>query len=129
MGFQATLKGVVALLIGGLGNVPGAIAGSLLLGLVESYGVAMFGTSYRDLFAFVLLLAFLVWRPNGLFSSNRRLPPEPLTGTFLSNRLALKLPRPVLIVLVLAAFALPFARRRPMCCRRLPTAGSTGCSR
>jgi branched-chain amino acid transport system permease protein len=36
MGFQATLKGVVALLIGGLGNVPGAIAGSLLLGLVES---------------------------------------------------------------------------------------------
>ena len=109
MGFQATLKGVVALLIGGLGNVPGAIAGSLLLGLVESYGVAMFGTSYRDLFAFVLLLAFLVWRPNGLFSSNRRLPPEPLTGTFLSNRLALKLPQPVLIVLVLAAFALPFA--------------------
>ncbi|MCM3437116.1 branched-chain amino acid ABC transporter permease, partial [Bacillus licheniformis] len=56
MGFQATLKGVVALLIGGLGNVPGAIAGSLLLGLVESYGVALFGTSYRDLFAFGLLI-------------------------------------------------------------------------
>lgn len=109
MGFQATLKGVVALLIGGLGNVPGAIAGSLILGLVESYGVALFGTSYRDLFAFVLLLAFLVWRPNGLFSANRRLPPEPLTGTFVSNRRALRVSRPVIAALAAIAFALPFA--------------------
>ena len=62
------------------GNVPGAIAGSLLLGLVESYGVALFGTSYRDLFAFGLLIVFLVWRPNGLFSANRALPPEPMTA-------------------------------------------------
>ncbi|MGA3252015.1 MAG: ABC transporter permease, partial [Paraburkholderia sp.] len=113
MGFEATLKGVVALLIGGLGNVPGAIAGSLLLGLVESYGVALFGTSYRDLFAFVLLLVFLVWRPNGLFSSNRRLPPEPLTGTFLSNRRAVRIPQPVLIVAIVAAFALPLLVSSP----------------
>ena len=109
MGFQATLKGVVALLIGGLGNVPGAIAGSLILGLVESYGVALFGTSYRDLFAFVLLLAFLVWRPNGLFSANRRLPPEPLTGTFVSNHRALSVPRPLIVVLIAIACVLPFA--------------------
>ena len=52
MSFQATLKGVVAQVVGGVGNVPGAIAGSLLLGLVESYGIALFGTSYRNLFAF-----------------------------------------------------------------------------
>ncbi|CAE6828154.1 hypothetical protein R69746_06373 [Paraburkholderia aspalathi] len=108
MGFQATLKGVVALLIGGLGNVPGAIVGSLLLGLVESYGVAIFGTSYRDLFAFVLLLLFLVWRPNGLFSGSRRLPPEPMTGTFLSAGKAVKVPHAVVIALALAAVALPF---------------------
>ena len=57
MSFQATLKGVVAQVVGGIGNVPGAIVGSLLLGLVESYGVAVFGTSYRNLFAFVLLIA------------------------------------------------------------------------
>jgi branched-chain amino acid transport system permease protein len=57
MSFQATLKGVVAVVIGGVGNVPGAIVGSLLLGLVESYGIALFGTSYRNLFAFVLLIA------------------------------------------------------------------------
>lgn len=113
MGFQATLKGVVALLIGGLGNVPGAIAGSLLLGLVESYGVALFGTSYRDLFAFVLLLVFLVWRPNGLFSSNRRLPPEPLTGTFLSNGAALRLPRSIVIAVVAIAVVLPLLAPSP----------------
>ncbi len=113
MGFQATLKGVVALLIGGLGNVPGAIAGSLLLGLVESYGVALFGTSYRDLFAFVLLLVFLVWRPNGLFSSNRRLPPEPLTGTFLSFGRALRVPPKVLIAVVVIAFVVPLVEPSP----------------
>ena len=72
MSFQATLKGVVAQVIGGMGNVPGAIAGSLLLGLVESYGVALFGTSYRNLFAFVLLIAVLVLRPNGLFAQRAR---------------------------------------------------------
>jgi branched-chain amino acid transport system permease protein len=42
MSFQATLKGIVAQLIGGVGNVPGAIAGGLILGLVESYGIALF---------------------------------------------------------------------------------------
>ena len=57
MSFQATLKGVVAQVIGGVGNVPGAIVGSLLLGLIESYGIALFGTTYRNLFAFVLLIA------------------------------------------------------------------------
>jgi branched-chain amino acid transport system permease protein len=57
MSFQATLKGVVAQVIGGVGNVPGAIVGSLLLGLIESYGIALFGTTYRNLFAFVLLIS------------------------------------------------------------------------
>jgi branched-chain amino acid transport system permease protein len=78
MSFQATLKGVVAQVIGGMGNVPGAILGSLLLGLIESWGVALFGSSYRNLFAFALLLLILVLRPNGLFASARQMPPEPL---------------------------------------------------
>ncbi|MFL9874990.1 ABC transporter permease [Paraburkholderia megapolitana] len=108
MGFQATLKGVVALLIGGLGNVPGAIAGSLLLGLVESYGVAIFGTSYRDLFAFVLLLVFLAWRPNGLFSNSRRMPSEPMTGTFLAAARAVRVPPLAVVALVAVAAVLPF---------------------
>ena len=53
-------RAVVAELVGGAGNVPGAIVGSLLLGLIESYGVALFGTSYRNLFAFLILIVVLV---------------------------------------------------------------------
>ena len=93
MSFQATLKGVVAVVIGGVGNVPGAIAGSLLLGLTESWGVALFGTPYRNLFAFLLLIAILVWRPNGLFGKGRALAPEPLTGTFIAPSKPVVLPR------------------------------------
>lgn len=111
MGFQATLKGFVAELIGGVGNVPGAIAGSLLLGLVESYGVALLGTSYRNLFAFLILIAVLVVRPNGIFSSSRQLPPEPLTGTFVAPSKPLRLPRPVLGALAGVALLLPLVVR------------------
>jgi len=103
MSFQATLKGVVAVVIGGVGHVPGAIVGSLLLGLTESWGVALFGTPYRNLFAFVLLIAVLVWKPEGLFGRRRSLPPEPLTGTFVAPSRPLQLPRwvwPAVIVLL-----------------------------
>ena len=108
MSFQATLKGVVALVIGGMGNVPGAIAGSLLLGLIESYGVALFGSSYRNLFAYVLLLAILVLRPNGLFARRRTAPPEPLTGTFIAPGRAGPVPRWVIAVAAVGAAVLPF---------------------
>ncbi|VVE69939.1 ABC transporter permease [Pandoraea captiosa] len=84
MSYQATLKGVVAQVIGGVGNVPGAIAGSLLLGVIESWGVGLLGSSYRNLFAYVLLIVVLVWRPNGLFSHAASRAPEPLTGTFIA---------------------------------------------
>lgn len=93
MSLQATLKGVVAEVVGGAGNVPGAVIGSLLLGLVESYGVAVLGTSYRNLFAFLLLVVVLVLRPNGLFTSARQAPPEPLTGTFIAPSRPVNIPR------------------------------------
>jgi branched-chain amino acid transport system permease protein len=105
MSLQATLKGVVAEVVGGAGNVPGAVAGSLLLGLVESYGVAVFGTSYRNLFAFLLLIVVLVLRPNGLFASAKLAPPEPLTGTFIAPSRPVHIPRWALLT-VTGAFAL-----------------------
>lgn len=105
MRFQATLKGFVAELIGGMGSVPGAVLGSLLLGLVESYGVALLGTSYRNLFAFVILI--LVWRPNGLFAGGKQLPPEPLTGRFIAPSRPVQVPRWALAAVTLAALALP----------------------
>lgn len=92
MSFQATLKGVVAQVIGGMGNVPGAVAGALILGLVESYGVALFGSSYRNLFAFALLLLMLLLKPNGLFAPARGLPPEPMTGTFIAPSRTVRVP-------------------------------------
>ena len=105
MSLHATLKGVVAEVVGGAGNVPGAVVGSLLLGLVESYGVAVFGTSYRNLFAFLLLIVVLVFRPNGLFASAKQAPPEPLTGTFIAPSRPVRIPRWALLV-AFAAFAL-----------------------
>jgi branched-chain amino acid transport system permease protein len=107
MGYQAGLKGIVAQMIGGMGNVPGAIAGSLLLGLIESYGIAIFGTSYRNLFAFVVMLLILVLRPNGIFSRLRRLPAEPLTGTFIAPSAPANIPAAVVVGIALLALLLP----------------------
>ena len=113
MAFQAGLKGFAANLLGGLGNVPGAIAGGLLLGLIESYGVALFGATYRNLFAFVLLIGVLVVRPQGLFTRKKQLPPEPLTGTFVPNSKPVRVPRWVILSLVLMALALPLVISDP----------------
>ncbi|MGY3368666.1 branched-subunit amino acid ABC-type transport system permease component [Bradyrhizobium sp. GM2.4] len=107
MSLQATLKGVVAEVVGGAGNVPGAVIGSLLLGLVESYGVAVFGTSYRNLFAFLLLVVVLVLRPNGLFASARQAPPEPLTGTFIAPSRPVWIPRWALLIAAVVFAILP----------------------
>lgn len=109
MSYQATLKGVVAQVIGGVGNVPGAIAGSLLLGVIESWGVGLLGSSYRNLFAYVLLIIVLVWRPNGLFSRAAARPPEPLTGTFIAPSRPVNIrPRWFVLAFIVAA-ALPLA--------------------
>ena len=109
MSFDATLKGVVAMMIGGLGNVPGAIAGGLLLGLTESFGIALFGSSYRNLFAFALLILILVAAPSGLFSRRRILPPEPLTGTFIARSRPVLVPRSAVTALIVAAALLGLA--------------------
>jgi branched-chain amino acid transport system permease protein len=113
MSFQATLKGVVALVIGGMGNIPGAVAGSLLLGLIESYGVALFGSSYRNLFAFALLLLILVLRPEGLFTRRRQAPPEPLTGTFVAPSRPVRVPPWAVAIAIVAAAALPLLVNAP----------------
>ncbi|MBS0452572.1 MAG: ABC transporter permease [Proteobacteria bacterium] len=122
MSFQATLKGVVATVVGGVGNVPGAIVGSMLLGLTESYGVALFGTPYRNLFAFILLLVILVWRPNGLFGRKRALPPEPLTGTFIAPSKPWRVPRWLLAGLFAAAVVLPLVSPSPYVLQTLTNA-------
>jgi branched-chain amino acid transport system permease protein len=68
-GMWATFKGLIAMMIGGLGSIPGAIVGGLVLGIVEANGQWYFGPQIRDLSAYVLLFACLVLRPGGLLGA------------------------------------------------------------
>lgn len=122
MSSQAVIKGFAAGLLGGLGNIPGAVIGGLALGLIESYGVAAFGSSYRNLFAFVILIAVLVFRPNGLFNSKRQPPPEPLTGTFIPNNRLVRIPRWLMLGAVVVLLALPIVIKDPYILQILTTA-------
>lgn len=66
MGFIIGLKAFTAAVIGGIGNIPGAMLGGLLLGLLESFGTAWLGGQWRDVFTFVVLILLLTVRPTGL---------------------------------------------------------------
>ena len=61
------LKAFAANIIGGYGSIPGAILGGLSLGIVETLGAAYISVPYKDAFAFLMLLIFLLVRPQGLF--------------------------------------------------------------
>jgi len=61
------LKAFAANIIGGYGSIPGAILGGLGLGVVETLGAAYISIPYKDAFAFLMLLGFLLLRPQGLF--------------------------------------------------------------
>jgi len=76
-GMWATIKGLIAMMIGGLGSIPGAILGGLLLGLIEAHSQWYFGPQMRDLFAYLALFACLVLRPGGLLGE----APEPISAS------------------------------------------------
>lgn len=65
-GLWATFKGLIAMMLGGMGSIPGAILGGLLLGVIETQSLWYLGTEYRDLTAYFVLFLFLVFRPGGL---------------------------------------------------------------
>jgi branched-chain amino acid transport system permease protein len=66
MGYVAGLKAFTAAVLGGIGNLRGAMLGGLLLGLAESFGAGFAGAHWRDVIAFAVLIAVLVLRPGGL---------------------------------------------------------------
>jgi branched-chain amino acid transport system permease protein len=68
MGLMGGIKGFSAAVVGGLGNIYGAIFGGLLLGLVETFASALIpgGTAYKDVFAFLVVIFFLVFKPSGI---------------------------------------------------------------
>jgi branched-chain amino acid transport system permease protein len=69
MGFTAGLKGFTAAVLGGIGNIPGAMLGGLLLGLAESFAVGFISSTYKDLIAFAVLVLVLLVRPTGLLGA------------------------------------------------------------
>jgi branched-chain amino acid transport system permease protein len=67
MGSIIALKAFSATVIGGFGDVTGAIVGGLLLGIVENFAAAYISVPYKDAFGFLLLFVFLLFRPQGIF--------------------------------------------------------------
>jgi branched-chain amino acid transport system permease protein len=67
IGFVAGLKGFTAAVIGGIGSIPGAMAGGLILGFAESFTQGYVSTRWSDLAVFTLLIGFMLFRPQGLF--------------------------------------------------------------
>jgi len=70
IGFILGVKSFTAAVLGGIGNLKGALLGGLLLGLVENYGSAIFGGQWKDVIAFTMLLIVLMFRPTGLLGES-----------------------------------------------------------
>jgi branched-chain amino acid transport system permease protein len=66
IGFSAGLRAFTAAVLGGIGNVPGAMLGGVLIGLIEAFSGAFIATAWTDVIIFSLLVLVLVFRPNGL---------------------------------------------------------------
>ena len=69
MGFDLLLPLFAAAILGGIGSIPGAIVGGLVVGLAESLGVVVVGAEYRAAISFAVLILLLLFRPTGLFGS------------------------------------------------------------
>jgi branched-chain amino acid transport system permease protein len=69
MGFTAGLKGFTAAVVGGIGNIPGAMVGGFLLGFAETFATGFISSTYRDVIAFGVLILVLLIRPSGLLGA------------------------------------------------------------
>ncbi|MGL4716685.1 MAG: ABC transporter permease subunit, partial [Aeromonas sp.] len=66
LGFMAGLKAFTAAVLGGIGSIPGAVLGGLLLGVVEALTAGYLSTEYKDVMAFALLIFVLLFMPTGI---------------------------------------------------------------
>ncbi|MBW1635439.1 MAG: branched-chain amino acid ABC transporter permease LivH [Deltaproteobacteria bacterium] len=70
IGFIAGIKAFTAAVLGGIGSIPGAVLGSLVLGLTESFATGYISSDYEDVFAFSLLVLILIFKPSGLLGKS-----------------------------------------------------------
>ena len=66
------IKAFVIIVLGGMGSIPGAVLAALILGVVESLASVYISVAYRDVFAFLVLIGVLLFRPHGLFGQKER---------------------------------------------------------
>ncbi|MBT3405759.1 branched-chain amino acid ABC transporter permease [Candidatus Woesearchaeota archaeon] len=71
MGVTIGIKAFTATVVGGIGNIWGAVVGALLIGLVENIGIWFIPSGYKDAIAFVILVIMLIFKPSGIFGSGR----------------------------------------------------------
>ncbi len=72
IGFIVGIKAFVAAVLGGIGSIPGAVLGSFVLGFTESYGAGYISSDYEDVFAFIILILILIFRPDGILGKSTR---------------------------------------------------------
>lgn len=73
VGLVLAVNGLIAALLGGMGNVSGAVVGSFLFGLIESYGAAVFGGTWQDIIGYTALVILLLVAPSGMVRERREL--------------------------------------------------------
>jgi branched-chain amino acid transport system permease protein len=71
IGFLAGIKAFVAAVLGGIGSIPGAVLGSFVLGLTESFGAGYISSNYEDVFAFIILAVILIVKPAGILGKGQ----------------------------------------------------------
>ena len=72
IGMMYGLKAFVAAVLGGIGSIPGAVAGGIILGIAEVFGIAFLSSSYRDAIAFGILILILIIKPTGIFGKTMK---------------------------------------------------------
>lgn len=72
MGTMLGMKGFAAAIVGGLGNFPGSVIAGLLLGVLETFGAGYISSSYKDAFAFIIILVVLIISPQGILAFRKK---------------------------------------------------------
>ncbi|MGH6887344.1 MAG: branched-chain amino acid ABC transporter permease, partial [Geminicoccales bacterium] len=74
VGYQPVLKSFAVVILGGLGNIPGAIAGGFLLGVVEAYAIFFMSAGWQSVITPLIIILVLIFRPQGLFTAQGERP-------------------------------------------------------